>query len=319
MLKIFISHASEDNEISRKLAKQLRLDGAEVWIYYTEFGLEDRLPNTLKEAIEWCDTLIHLWSKASVDSDIVMMECRGALVLKKTIILCLLDDTDQRHGLSKSFSIDFKDFDKGYATLVGVLNLQQDNEDVSHESDGEYDDDDESELPGIELRSEPGRLSEGQATSMIEQYQFFDIKRNESCPAIEHELQIHEINGDNSLFDPSSDLMWQPEGSSNSMWHDEAKSWVAELNRHGYAGYNDWRIPTLEEAMSLMKNQQNDSGLYIDPLFANKQAGIWTLDLDENGSRAWVVFFNFGSCYINCFDFNNFVRAVRKNKKFDLE
>lgn len=315
MPKIFISHASEDNEISRKLAKQLRLDGAEVWIYYTEFELEDRLPNALKEAIEWCDTLIHLWSKASADSDIVMMECRRALVLKKTMILCLLDDSEQRHGLSKSFNVDFKDFDQGYTRLANMLNLQQE----KTESEDEYNGDNEPALQSIELRSEPGRLSEDQTISMIEQYEFFDIKRHESCPDFEKELQIREINKDNIIFDPTSGLMWQPGGSSNSMWHDEARSWVAELNQHGYAGYNDWRIPTLEEAMSLMKNQRNDSGLYIDPLFANKQAGIWTSDLDENGSRAWVVFFNFGSCYINCFDFNNFVRAVRNNKKFDLE
>ncbi len=317
MPKIFISHASEDNEISRKLAKHLRLDGAEVWIYYTEFEVEDRLPKAFKEAIEWCDTLIQLWSKASANSDIVKMECRRALVLNKTIILCVLDDTEQRHGLSKSLNVDFKDFDKGYNTLAEILNLKIDNEDESHESSGEYDSDAEPGLTHIELRGEPGRLSENQAAAMIKNYDYFDLKRNEKCPGVERELQIQEINGDKVILDRTSGLIWQPGGSSNSMWYDEAKNWITELNQHGYAGYNDWRFPTLEEAMSLMKNERDDSGLYIDPVFAHKQAGIWTSDLNENASRGWVVFFNFGSCYINCFDFNNFVRVVRTNSELD--
>ena len=317
MPKIFISHASEDNEISRKLAKQLRLDGAEVWIYYTEFELEDRLPNALKEAIEWCDVLIHLWSKASADSDIVMMECRRALVLKKTIVLCLLDSTEQRHGLSKSLNVDFKNFDQGYTKLVEMLNSLKGIKEERTEFNGEIGSDNGSELPNFVLRREPSRLSEDEATSMIEHYEFFDNKRNGNCPDIERELQIQELNGDKVILDPTSGLMWQQGGSSISMWCDEAKNWISELNEHGFAGYNDWRLPTLEEAMSLTKNKRDDIGLYIDPMFTNKQVGIWTSDLNENASRAWVVFFNYGSCYVNCFDFNNFVRAVRTNSEMN--
>jgi hypothetical protein len=315
MSKIFISHATEDNELSRKLAKQLRLDGAEVWIYYSEFEAGELLPKAFKEAIEWCDTLMLLWSKASAHAEIVKMEYRRALVLKKTIILCLLDDTEQTHGLRKSLNIDFENFDEGYIELAQVLNLKMDRDEEEDENIDRNENRTETDLPAIQFRGEPGKLSEDEVTAMIKKYNFFDIKRNETGTGFDRKMQFQEVNGDKIIFDPLSDLMWQYAGTSNSMWYDEAKNWITELNQRGYAGYNDWRFPTLEEAMSLMKKERADSGLNIDPMFDPRQIGIWTSDLNNNASRAWVIFFNYGSCYVNCFDFNNFVRAVRTKNK----
>jgi hypothetical protein len=149
---------------------------------------------------------------------------------------------------------------------------------------------------------------------MIEKYNFFDLKRNENGLGIEKQLEIQEVKDEKLIIDQLSGLMWQQAGSLESMWYKEAKSWIEDINRNSYAGYNDWRLPTLEEAMSLMKNEKGNDGLYIDTLFDSKQLWIWTSDLSDNASRVWVVFFNYGSCYVNCFDFNNFVRAVRSEK-----
>ncbi len=314
MSKIFISHTTEDNDLSRKLARHLRLDGAEVWIYYTEVEVEDSLPGAFKQAIEWCDTLLLLWSKDSYNSDIVKKEYRRAFVLNKTIIICVLDDTEQTHGLCKSLNVDFKDFDKGYDRLTKLLNLKIAMKGENNGSRVEDDTENGSGLKIFQFRLTPGRLSEDKAVVMIKKFDFFDIKRNGTGSGIDRQLQIREIAGDQVIFDPISDLVWQHGGAQNSMWYDEAKSWIASINQHGYAGYNDWRLPTLEEAMSLMKSKKNDRGLYIDAMFSNKQITTWTSDMNENASRAWVVFFNYGSCYMNCFDFNNYVRAVRSEK-----
>jgi len=51
---------------------------------------------------------------------------------------------------------------------------------------------------------------------------------------------------------------------------DKAKQWVRDLNSIGYAGYHDWRLPTLEETASLLESS-NGNGLYIDSVFSNKQ------------------------------------------------
>ena len=95
------------------------------------------------------------------------------------------------------------------------------------------------------------------------------------------------------------------------MPYKQAKFWIEELNRIDYANYHNWRLPTLEEAMSLMKKEQRNGELFIDPIFDQTQKGIWTSDLTQNGSLAWVVFLNYGSCYVNCFDLENYIRAVR--------
>ena len=66
--KVFISHAWEDNEISRQLAEYLKRDGADIWIDYSKIHGGDSLPRRISEALDWCDTLILLWSKSAINS-----------------------------------------------------------------------------------------------------------------------------------------------------------------------------------------------------------------------------------------------------------
>jgi hypothetical protein len=93
--------------------------------------------------------------------------------------------------------------------------------------------------------------------------------------------------------------MWHQSGSGDWMEWDEVKEWVEDLNsKGGYAGYDDWRLPTLEEAASLLESSKVDGGLYIDRIFSNKQEWIWTGDSkagSEAGSEAaWYVYFGHG-------------------------
>ena len=79
------------------------------------------------------------------------------------------------------------------------------------------------------------------------------------------------------------------------------------------ARHKDWRLPTLEEAMSLMKSCQNNEGLYIDLIFNAKQRWIWTADqVKDKPGAAWAVNFNGGYCSW-CYFYNIYVymRAVR--------
>ena len=79
------------------------------------------------------------------------------------------------------------------------------------------------------------------------------------------------------VVDNATGLMWMREGSDNYLKWDEAQKWVTRLNQLGYAGYQDWRLPTLEEAASLLEPNKRD-GLYIDPVFSRRQDGCWTGD-----------------------------------------
>lgn len=53
-------------------------------------------------------------------------------------------------------------------------------------------------------------------------------------------------------LDPQTGLMWARNGNiaGKRMTWDEAMSWVKKLN---YAGYSDWRLPTIEELEAFVK------------------------------------------------------------------
>ena len=68
----------------------------------------------------------------------------------------------------------------------------------------------------------------------------------------------------------------------------QARQWIAELNQNHYAGLSDWRLPTLEEATSLLEEKKMNGNLYIDPLFDRWQWCILTADTLEN-HLTWVV------------------------------
>ena len=73
----------------------------------------------------------------------------------------------------------------------------------------------------------------------------------------------------------------------------------------------DWRLPALEEAMSLMEGNRNSEGLYIDSIFVSRQEWIWTSDL-YSASAAWSVDFDFGYCDSSGMEVSSsYVRAVR--------
>ncbi len=76
-----------------------------------------------------------------------------------------------------------------------------------------------------------------------------------------------------------------------------AEEYIRKINAETYGGYSDWRLPTLEEAMSLMEPEQKN-GLFIAGQFDfdKEQHLIWTSDKFTT-SWAWCVSFTNGLCY----------------------
>ena len=98
--------------------------------------------------------------------------------------------------------------------------------------------------------------------------------------AINHDYNLKAIKGDKVVVDNATGLMWHQSGSDDEMvWH-EALEWIRKLNKSGYAGCQDWRLPTVEEAASLLEPSKRN-GLCIDPVFSNVQSFIYTGDRND--------------------------------------
>ena len=103
--------------------------------------------------------------------------------------------------------------------------------------------------------------------------------------------------------------MWERSGPADFKTFAGAQNYIENLNRHKFAGYSDWRLPTLEEAMSLMEPATN-RGLYIDAKFDAKQRWIWMSDIYSAGVE-WVADFDLGSCHHRRVTDGSYVRVVR--------
>jgi hypothetical protein len=119
--RIFISHAWEDNHLVRRLQTELQAAGVEVWVDDSGIRGGDNLPMRINDALEWCDVLLLIWSKAASKSPWVKLEWTTAIALKRKIIPCLLDDSQLPIILVGMRYLDFLNVDQGIAQLLRAL------------------------------------------------------------------------------------------------------------------------------------------------------------------------------------------------------
>ncbi len=116
--------------------------------------------------------------------------------------------------------------------------------------------------------------------------------------SINHDYEENIIEDDKVVIDHATGLMWHQSGSFKNVSWKKAKKWVTKLNENGYAGFTDWRLPTLEEAASLLEPNAKNGNQFIDPAFDRTQSNVWTCDSNISSSslsldRAWSVNFNY--------------------------
>ena len=103
----------------------------------------------------------------------------------------------------------------------------------------------------------------------------------------------------------------------NTIFGFNPKKWLKKLNRRGYAGYHDWRLPTAGGSSITAGIWSKKNGdFYIDPVFSNKQPMIFTGDMENGSENPWFVHFYLGLVFQDNADmfYHNKVRPVRSMK-----
>ena len=148
------------------------------------------------------------------------------------------------------------------------------------------------ELETKTLRSEPMFIAEEQVAELVKQDDFFDSQYNPDGAFANYLVD----NGDKlTVTDLRTGVMWQRKGCDITTIR-QAQSYVQELNRKNFAGFNDWRLPTMEEALSLLEPARNDKGLYLHPCFSKEQPFIFLADQRKPGGY-WFADFKQGTVF----------------------
>jgi serine/threonine-protein kinase len=118
-----------------------------------------------------------------------------------------------------------------------------------------------------------------------------------------------ETQGRDLIFDAATGLVWQQAGSQYPLtWH-EAGKYVDTLNQQQYAGCSRWRLPTVDELMSLLTETPHGQDFCIAALFDPVQRTLWSCDR-RSFTAAWYVSVNMGFVAWQDFSAYFYVRAV---------
>ena len=77
-------------------------------------------------------------------------------------------------------------------------------------------------------------------------------------------------NGDGTITDSATGLMWSQNDSGTGLNWEEALAWVQTKNAAKYLDYNDWRLPNAKELQSIVdytRSPDTTASAAIDPLF----------------------------------------------------
>lgn len=94
-------------------------------------------------------------------------------------------------------------------------------------------------------------------TLRLQKLGYYDKYKNPNGTGVKHQYKPFKLHGKKLVFDYTTDLIWQRSGSMIDMNSAEAEKYIINMNKKKFAGFVDWRLPTLEEAMSLMIPKKN--------------------------------------------------------------
>ncbi|MEA3466898.1 MAG: DUF1566 domain-containing protein [Thermodesulfobacteriota bacterium] len=152
----------------------------------------------------------------------------------------------------------------------------------------------ESEFEGekVSLPAEHSFINDDEIADFMKKWNFYDGDLNP------------DGNFENSLVDPGdgrvvvdlrTGLMWQRAGLDITAVRSMGRN-IEQLNKDGFAGFHDWRMPTMEEAMSIMEKEVNSKDIHLNLCFSKEQPFIF-VDAQRKPGGYWYVDYKHGRAF----------------------
>lgn len=142
------------------------------------------------------------------------------------------------------------------------------------------------------LPTEPAVINDDQIEPLIKKGSFFDSAVN---PQGRFDNALVDNDDGLTVTDERTGIMWQRAGLDIVSIRTLRRN-IEKLNSEGFAGFHDWRLPTMEEALSLMEPEMNAKGLYLDPCFSKEQPFIFVAAQRRPGGY-WFVDYKQGRAF----------------------
>lgn len=294
---IFVSYARKDAERVAELCSRLGRAGLQPWLDTEEIKPGEDWERKIMNAINAAPLFLAVLSSNSVDRrGMLQVEIKEAL---KTwyrklpddiyLIPLRLEPCEVPEALAKFQWVDMFARD-GFERLVHAIRIQLDRLGV---------------IVSIRLRSHPLELEPDQVLAFLRKYDFYDANANWFGRGIKHVFETIDTESQTLILDHTTQLVWQTSVEQIGVKYSEAADAVKTLKAVGLAGMSQWRLPTLEESMSLVSPLKMRN-VHVDPVFGwgtNQMFGkyhtIWTADRCPGGDEhvaVYTVDFNEG-CY----------------------
>ena len=144
----------------------------------------------------------------------------------------------------------------------------------------------------VQLTSKPKATQEDEVLGILSKYNFYDSSRNKNGSFANFLVD----NGDNqTISDKATGLMWQQSGADLTSIR-KMRAHVDQLNKEDYAGFSDWRLPTMEEALSLMTHDVQNNDLHMDTCFQRDTPFIFVAE-ERNPGGYWFCDYKAGTVF----------------------
>jgi len=119
----------------------------------------------------------------------------------------------------------------------------------------------------------------------------YHVRCMHSALKVEGLLSSFTDNGDGTVTDRHTGLVWQQQASEPMMWEEA----LAYAERLGLAGHDDWRLPNIKELRSLNDDHVTNPSLNRVSFPGSAPVETWSsTTLLNHPERAWTVDFTYG-------------------------